>query len=233
MAAHHRQNTAGRRKVQVWRPGSAALATLLSGRVPPRAGGRLGPQPVGFDGRRMAGRGAAARGVGPRRQRPEVVAGGLGARASRAAAGNRRPGEPPSRGTGPAAAPWACCPLICLCSQPPSSGTAGTRRRRPRGARGWVRPGSEGPCGGVAWPGRTWVLCAGGNDSFPSFAVSFASLFPILTMHLQSSFLVLVSLTSGSPVMSSLTHTVGALGFPTSLWIGVRLSFACCLLCWG
>ena len=138
MAAHHRQNTAGRRKVQVWRPGSAALATLPSALVPPRAGGCLGPRLAGFDSRRMAGRGAAARGVGPGRQRPEVAAGGLGARASRAVAGNRRPGEPPSRDTGPAAAPWACCPLTCLCSRPPSSGTAATRRRRPRGARGFL-----------------------------------------------------------------------------------------------
>lgn len=175
MAAHHRQNTAGRRKVQVWRPGSAALATLPSALVPPRAGGCLGPRLAGFDSRRMAGRGAAARGVGPGRQRPEVAAGGLGARASRAVAGNRRPGEPPSRDTGPAAAPWACCPLTCLCSRPPSSGTAATRRRRPRGARGWVRPGSEGPCGGVAGPGRTWERCAGGNDSVPSLAMGFAS----------------------------------------------------------
>lgn len=115
----------------------------------------------------MAGRGAAARGVGPRRQRPEAAAGGRGARASRAVAGNRRPGEPPSRGTGPAAAPWAYCPLTCLCSRPPSSGAAATRRRRPRGARGWVSPGSEGPCGGVVGPGRTWEPCAGGNE-FPS-----------------------------------------------------------------
>lgn len=175
MAAHHRQNTAGRRKVQVWRPGSTALATLPSGRVPPRAGGRLSPRPAGFDGWRMAGRGATARGVGPRRQRPEAVAGGLGARALRAVSGKRCPEEPPSPGTGPAAASWACCPLTYLCSQPPSSGAVATRRRRPRGNRGWVRLGSEGPCGGVAGPGRTWELCAGRNDRFPSLAVGFAS----------------------------------------------------------
>lgn len=133
--------------------GDAAVgsASPAGGRMPRAAtGGVRRPEDDGA-GRSLARGGAAA---------PTARGGGWAdwapARAPQAVAGSRRPGEPPSRDSGPAAAPWAFCPLTSLFSRPPSSGAAAIRRRRPRGAHGWVSPDSEGPCGGVAGLGRTW-----------------------------------------------------------------------------
>lgn len=138
--------------------GDAAVESAFpaGGRMPRAAtGGVRRPEDDGA-GRSLARGGAAA---------PTARGGGWAdwapARASRAVAGSRRPGKPPSRGSGLAAVPWAFCPLTCLCSRPPSSGAAAIRRRRPRGARGWVSPDREGSCGGVAGPGRTWERALG------------------------------------------------------------------------
>lgn len=189
MAAHHRQNTAGRRKVQVWRPGSAALATPLSGLLPPRAGGCLGPRPAGFDGRRMTGRGAASRGVGPRRQRPEAAAGRAG-RTGRPC-GPRASGrvEPLSRGTvvpGPRACGGAMgllpahLPLLSAAFLRSGRDPAAEATRRPLVG----EPRQRGALRGRGGTGPHVGACAGGNDSFPSFAVGFTSPFTVLPVRL-------------------------------------------------
>lgn len=186
MAAHHRQNTAGRRKVQVWRPGSAALATPPSGPLTPRAGGCLGPRPAGFDGRRMTGRGAASRGVGPQRQRPEAAAGRTGRPCGPRASGRV---EPPSRGTvvpGPRACGGAMgllpalLPLLSAAFLRSGRDPAAEATRRPRVG----EPRQRGALRGRDGTGPHVGACAGGNDSFPSFAVGFTSPFTVLPLRL-------------------------------------------------
>ena len=66
MAAHHRQNTAGRRKVQVGDPGSSTSRAWLASPGPPPASRYLGPRSAEVaawgerDGARPAARGGAA-----------------------------------------------------------------------------------------------------------------------------------------------------------------------------
>lgn len=66
MAAHHRQNTAGRRKVQVGDPGSSTSRAWQASPGPPPASRYLGPRSAGVaawgerDGARPAARGGAA-----------------------------------------------------------------------------------------------------------------------------------------------------------------------------
>lgn len=136
MAAHHRQNTAGRRKVQVREPGSSTSRTWCAAPGSPPASRCLGPRPAGvaawgaWDEARLAARGGAAaltaRGRG--RGRP---AGPAAARNQNSRALGAEPGgaaRPLRRGLGLAESGWACSPPTCLPLPLPCS--CAPRRRR-------------------------------------------------------------------------------------------------------
>lgn len=154
------------------------------------AGGRMSRAATGRVRRpEDTGRGAASRGVGPRRQRPEAAAGRAG-RTGRPC-GPRASGrvEPLSRGTvvpGPRACGGAMgllpahLPLLSAAFLRSGRDPAAEATRRPLVG----EPRQRGALRGRGGTGPHVGACAGGNDSFPSFAVGFTSPFTVLPVRL-------------------------------------------------